>query len=419
MKRIAFSMLAFALVVNVQVKAENTDISSISNVVYMEPATFPAGSQQTLSIKMKNNVGIQTVQFDMVLPEGVTVVKDEEDFELISLSTARTTIRKMDSFSAAYISGTRYRVLINSNNGYTFDGTDGEIVQVVVNINASAANSALPLVFEDIVLVDTGSNGFETERVETTITVTEAQDNRVILDETSTSVPEASNGAVDILVKRTIKANEWSTICLPFDMTEAQVYEIFGNDVQFAEFIDYDVDYDNDDNVVALTVNFDETDLSEGFYGNYPYLIKTSKDIAEFEVTSTIDPDEAGAVAEYDNGKRGKQRVVYGSFIGTYHAGDFIPSKSLFLSNNKFYYSTGVTILKAFRGYFQFDDVLASVDDVTEVKFYFLLDDEETGIDEMSNCKSSNGNCFDLSGRKVAKPQQHGVYIINGKKILK
>ena len=416
MKQIAFSLIALALVATMQVKAENTDISTIDNVVYMEPATFPAGSQQTLSVKMKNNVGIQTVQFDMVLPEGVTIVKDEEGFELISLSTARTTVRKMDSFSAAFISGTRYRVLINSNNGYTFDGTDGEIVQVVVNIDASVANSTLPFVFEGIVLVDTSSNGFETERVETTLTIAEAQDNRVILDENSTTAPEASGGEVGILVKRTIKAGEWSTICLPFDMTEAQVYEVFGDDVRLAEFTDYETEYDND-NIVSLTVNFDETDLSEGFYGNYPYLIKTTKDIAEFEVTSEIAPDEENAVAEYDNGRTGKNRKVYGSFIGTYHAGDVVPANCLFLSNNNFYYSTGKTSLKAFRGYFQFVDVLASVEDIAGVKFYFFLEDTITAIDEMSECKSSNGNCYDLSGRKVAKPIQRGVYIVNGKKI--
>lgn len=417
MKRITFSLIALALAATMQVKAEDTDISSIDNVVYMEPATFPAGSQQTLSIKMKNTVGIQTVQFDMVLPEGVTIVKDEEEFELISLSTARTTVRKMDSFSAAYISGTRYRVLINSNSGYTFDGTDGEIVQVVVNIDASVANSSLPFVFEDIVLVDTGSHGFQTERVETTLTVTEAQDNRVILDENSTTAPEASNGEVGILVKRTIKAGEWSTICLPFDMTEAQVYDVFGDDVRLAEFIDYEAEYDNDDNIVALTVNFEGADLSGGFYGNYPYLIKTTREIAEFEVTSEIAPDEENAVAEYDNGRTGRNRKVYGSFIGTYHAGDVVPACSLFLSNNKFYYSMGNTSLKAFRGYFQFVDVLTSVEEIAGVKFYFFLDDTDTRIEGLTP-SIGEGNIYDLSGRKVTKLNQRGIYISDGKKVL-
>lgn len=416
MKKIILSLLVLAFAATWQVKAEVTDISSFENVVYMEPVTFPAGTQQTLSIKMKNAVGIQTVQFDMVLPEGVTIATDEDDFEFISLSTARTTAKKMDSFSYAFISGTRYRVLINSNGGYTFDGSDGEIVQVVVNIDASLSGSVLPLVFEDIVLVDSGSHGFETERVETSITVTEQQDTRIILDETSTTAPEASEGTVEVLVRRTIKAGEWSTICLPFDMTEAQVYEAFGSDVMLAEFTDYEADYDAYDNVVSLTVNFDTTDIGDGFFGNYPYLIKTSRDISEFEVTTTVSPNEEGAVAEYDNGKKGKQRVVYGSFVGTYHAGDVIPASALFLSAGNFYYSAGKTMIKAFRGYFQFDDVLAGVEDIAGVKFAFFLDDTETRLEGLAPFVGVN-TVYDLSGRRVVKPSQRGIYITGGRKV--
>ena len=42
----------------------------------------------------------------------------------------------------------------------------------------------------------------------------------VVLDELSTTAPEKATG-VNVTVKRTINANEWSTICLPFDMSEA------------------------------------------------------------------------------------------------------------------------------------------------------------------------------------------------------
>ena len=209
---------------------------------------------------MKNTVDIMTVQFDMVLPEGLTVVLDEDDFELISLSTARTTTKKMDSFSASFVSDTRYRILINSNNGYTFDGTDGEIVQVVVNIDASAANSSLPFVFEDIVLVDTCSNGFETKRVETTITIGEVDDGRIKFNENSTSLPIYTAGEKsDVTMTRTIKAGNWSTIVLPFTLTKAKAEAAFGSDVQLAEFSGFEVDYGDDENNVTplgITINF-------------------------------------------------------------------------------------------------------------------------------------------------------------------
>ena len=39
-----------------------------------------------------------------------------------------------------------------------------------------------------------------------------------------------------VRVKRTINANEWSTICLPFAITAEQVKGVFGDDVQLGDF---------------------------------------------------------------------------------------------------------------------------------------------------------------------------------------
>ena len=47
-------------------------------------------------------------------------------------------------------------------------------------------------------------------------------------------------------------------------MTEEQTKEIFGNDVQLACFTGYDVEKEGGD-VLSITINFDEDDLSEGF----------------------------------------------------------------------------------------------------------------------------------------------------------
>jgi len=149
----------------------DTEISGLDNVVYIDNVEGFVGQQLTLSVKMKNTVGIQTVQFDLCLPEGVTVAKDEDGFDLIELSTERTTARKMDSFSSSQVSGGAYRVLINSNRGYTFDGEDGEIALVTVNIDPEMQEGDYPIYLRDIVLVNTNSEGYETEYVKSTITV--------------------------------------------------------------------------------------------------------------------------------------------------------------------------------------------------------------------------------------------------------
>ena len=149
----------------------DTDISQYDNVVYMERVEARAGTEQTLSIRMKNTEGIQTVQFDFYLPEGVEVLKDEDDYELIELSLERTTARKMDSFSVQQLSSGAYRVLINSTRGNTFDGEDGEIATAQVRLSSDMEAGDYPIIFRDIVLVNTSTVGYETTYVKCTLNV--------------------------------------------------------------------------------------------------------------------------------------------------------------------------------------------------------------------------------------------------------
>ena len=257
-----------------------------------------------------------------------------------------------------------------------------------------------------------------------TITIGEAV-GPTVLDENSTAAPEATAEPVDIKVLRTIKAGEWSTICLPFSMTEAQVKTAFGDDVQLADFIDYETEEDADENIVELTVNFDDIDPATGMEANYPYLIKTSKEITEFTAKATIEPDEENATVEYDNGKTGSRRKVYGTFQGTFHAQTVVPENCLFLNGNQFWYSKGLTKMKAFRAYFEFVDVLASVEGTgSRISMTF---GHSTGISATLNDKGEmiNDNVvYDLQGRRVSESVirnsalKKGVYIVNGKKVV-
>lgn len=244
-----------------------------------------------------------------------------------------------------------------------------------------------------------------------TITIGEPVDTHTILDENSTTVPTAASN-VDIRVKRTINAGSWSSICLPFAMTEAQTKEAFGNDVQLAEFKGVNSEFDANDNVVGIKVNFNSVN---SITANTPYIIKVSNAVSEFTLDGVnITPDEDEAYIEFDNGKTGSRRVVYSGFYGTYHADTPLDKNTLFLSGGKFWYSAGVTKMKAFRAFFSFLDILTEVEDAG-VKMVVNIDDEETGIENVN--VNDNSMIYDLSGRHVYKAQK-GVYIVNGKKVL-
>lgn len=71
----------------------------------------------------------------------------------------------------------------------------------------------------------------------------------------------------NVRVRRTIKAGEWNTICLPFAMTAEQVKGAFGNDVQIGDFNDYEFDGD------VISVKFRNATAIEA---NHPYIIKVA-----------------------------------------------------------------------------------------------------------------------------------------------
>ena len=99
---------------------------------------------------------------------------------------------------------------------------------------------------------------------------------------------------------------------------------------------------------------------------------------------------------------------------GTFVAGTVVPKHSLFLSENKFYYSVGKTKMKAFRAYFTLSDVLSDVSQAA-ARVHFLVEGETTGIKSVDSSKSIDNSIYDLQGRRVVKPGK-GLYIKNGRK---
>ena len=380
----------------------------------VQDVNISQGGEATLEIALENPVTeFAAFQFNVELANGITVATNDKG-KFVYEKGARLDEEFSLSLSQPDALVNTYRVLGYYTETQPIPSTTGAVVKITIKADAALAVGTTHVCkLSAINLTETNETKHTPDDITFNVKITEKT--YTILDETSTTAPVASGGAVDIMVKRTIKANEWSTLVLPFNMTEAQVKEAIGSDVQLAEFEDYEAEYDADDNVTGLTVNFVATNLSDGFYANYPYLVKTSKDITEFFVTATIDPDEEDAVAEFTNGKTGPKKEVYGKLIGTYHAGDAIPADGLFLSGNKFWYSAGATKIKAFRAYFMLNEVLSGV---AEAKVRFMVDEDAAAIEGITP-DMEDGVWYTLDGRQLnGKPTEKGVYIVDGKKVL-
>ncbi len=399
MKKLIFTMSALILMC----------LSSMADNITADNVNLLPGKTVQLAINMENNERAYTAfWFELELPVG------------ISVTNAVNSNRLPSNFSLTWD-----KVDNGEPNTYKFYGTEFDTEQskqeisgtsgTILTLTLSAAETlevGSTLVAKIKKISATSFEGNETYDFDDYSFTIKISDPWITLDENSTTLPEASDGETQIKVKRTIKANQWNTICFPFAMTETQVYDAFGEDVQLYEFMEYEAD----ENLTEIKVLFDAAYLSEdGFFANYPYIIKTSKDISEFMVTSTIEPDEENAVAEFTNGRTGSRKEVYGTFYGTLKAGGKVPANCLFLNGGDFWYSTGVSNLKAFRGYFEFVDILASIEN-SNSKIQIVFRDETTGIKNIETYVNDKA-IYDLQGRRVVEPGK-GIYIKKGKKIV-
>ena len=399
MKKILFALSVMMLLFQ-NVSADN---------ITAEDVNVLPGKTVQLAINMNSSDRAYTAfQFELELPVGISVTEVLKSDRIPSSADYVLTWSKVDNGDAntyGFVGGdmSQARAEITGTTGtiLTLTLSAAETIDVGASLQAKLKNITMQPV--------EGSKTYTFSDWQFAINIS---DPWITLDENSTTLPEASDGETEIKVKRTIKANQWNTICFPFAMTEAQVYEAFGEDVQVAEFIEYE----STDDLTSINVMFDKALLAEnGFMANYPYIIKTSKNITEFMVTSVIEPDEENAVAEFTNGRNGSRKEVYGTFYGTLKAGGKVPASSLFLNGGDFWYSTGQSNIKAFRGYFEFVDVLASLETAaSNVKIVFR--GETTGIKDIT-VETANDDMYDLQGRRIVNPDK-GVYIKNGKKVV-
>ena len=143
-----------------------------TNYIYMDNTEVLSGTDNTLSIKMKNCIPMEGFEFDLYLPEGITVAVDADGFPEACLSTERTNERKTNSFDAAFQEDGSLRVLAASTNGSTISGTDGEIVTVKVNVDGNLPEGDYTLLLKNISLSE-GSNAVShrTDQVKGKLTI--------------------------------------------------------------------------------------------------------------------------------------------------------------------------------------------------------------------------------------------------------
>ena len=378
--------------------------------IIINDVTIPQGGMAELAVGYIFTSEDAKVGFTLpfIFPKGIKFATDGDGEPLYVQGEA---IKK---FSITFV-GNNIQAFPSSENS-TIKGTGGTLLTLYISAAAELEVGSTYEVLVKAPLFQVKQDG-KTEDMKLNdysfkVTIGDPLDSRTVLDETSTVMPEAATG-VDVRVRRTLTADVWNTIVLPFSMTSQQMAEAFGDGVQLADFTGYETSYDEEDNVVAIKVSFSNIFAMEA---NHPYIIKVKEPISEFIVDGVdIDPveDPVNAVIK-------RTRKQCSEMIGTYVANTDVPKQTIFLNGNKFWYSTGLTKMRAYRAYFDFYDVLADVEGA-ESKISFVVDGEATDIMGILAPRYVEGDVYNVQGLHVGKDVDmnrlpKGIYIVNGKK---
>ena len=370
-------------------------------------------------IQLPDGISCEEMTFKQEVSEGVFEEKTGPKAELTDVTTGF-------SVASSYINDgdtQNIRVLTFASTQTINYGENGEFILLTVPFNASselAIDTELNGIASNIHLGTSGGKDVAMDDVNFIIKVVE---DRIIFDEMAEKLPTYTAGEKsNVRVLRTMKAGNWSTIVLPFTITTANLKTAFGNDAEYAYFSGWkaEYDFDNEDySPKSIEIQFTTKGVTPNVPGGIAFLVKPSKDVESFEfdnVTMTSTIDENNTTDKHKNTRSDADGYgLTGVFKSTFTATK-VPADGLFIRDNKFYYSTGETVLKGFRGWFELGAVLGKDSDFG-VKMY--IDGIPTAINDIDFVTVPEG-FFTIDGKKMnndVTKLPKGVYIIDGKKV--
>lgn len=233
----------------------------------------------------------------------------------------------------------------------------------------------------------------------------------IYLSETTESytVPTVQDGSVaKVHLNRALTMGEYNSFCVPFDIPRSQLVEQFGDDVHVIHLDSYD----------GTTVNF--VTYTGDIVAGEPYHVKPSKagtdtynsttNYVFTGVTNFIDAPHTAEAVSAD----GSRLTYYATFFKT-----TAPQGSYVIRNGDIYHLVSDMAIKGFRGYI----VLEGTDKASVAGY--TIDATPSGINGIEDFGSGTrtSGVYNTAGQKMSDGETNvlpkGVYVINGKKVIK
>lgn len=217
-------------------------------------------------------------------------------------------------------------------------------------------------------------------------------------EETAKKLTESNGKTIDVKLARTLTANVWNTICLPFDVTAEQIANVLKSEGNVKEY--------GSEDASKQTIYFkDATTMVAG----KPYLIKPTVAATElvFKAVTIKNVDELNRID-------GNNYCFCGVFSKYQMKTN---GTELFLkTDGKFYVpAEGKETMKGFRAYFLVPTNTAGA--ALNLSF-----GDATGINSVAADAEKNVKVYNVNGQYVGTSLEalpKGLYIVGGKKVLK
>lgn len=221
------------------------------------------------------------------------------------------------------------------------------------------------------------------------------------------SVPDLPYGReAYVYLHRTLTLGEYNSFCVPFSISEEQLKEQFGTDMQLIEFTSFS---DN-------TITFDA--VSGGVQAGKPYHLRPTKAPAVtyggkvcyvFQGVSSF----ASAPQPVSHGTDGSATVTFHASFSSATA----PAKAYVIRRGDIYHLTADMPMKGFRGYFTAEGSGKSTVEG------WKINGSAAGIGSVTSGAGTPGMLFNTAGQAVrssatnADGLPHGIYVTKGKKV--
>ena len=226
-------------------------------------------------------------------------------------------------------------------------------------------------------------------KIERAIGLDESADNSAML--------EKNNGkVVNVMLKRTLVADSWNTLCLPFGMSHDAVQTVFGEGTVLKQMKEW--------NAVENVIYFETADA---VVAGQPYIIKP---VEAKESLLLQDPLVLNAVNNTTSG--------HISFCGIMSSTQLSGSDVFLGTDGELYLPNAAEengdVLRGFRAYFK------GINDIANTKVN--IEGVVSGIENINSATAqANGKVYTLAGQYVGnstKGLMKGIYVVNGKKIV-